>query len=78
MTLADFENYLYQGNELAKTGERLSVLRKEKKLSLRKLGELTDIPYRHISEMENGKRAIGKKNAQKLAKVLDTDYRFLM
>ena len=78
MTLAEFENYLYHGNEEAKTGERLMVLRKEKKLSLRKLEEITSIPYRHISEMENGKRSIGKKNAQKLAKALNADYRFLM
>lgn len=78
MTLADFEQYLYNGDENTKTAERLAVLRKEKKLTLRKLSEMTDIPYRHISEMEHGKRTIGKNNAKKLAKSLGADYRFLL
>ena len=78
MSLADFEDYLYNGDENAKTAERLAVLRKEKKLTLRKLSEMTGIPYRHISEMEHGKRTIGKRNAQKLAESLGMDYRFLL
>lgn len=40
-----------------------------------RLAELTGIPQRHISEMENGKRSIGKENAKKMAKVLQCDYR---
>jgi len=43
-----------------------------------KLAELTDIPQRHISEMENGKRAIGKERARVLAKALNTDYRHFL
>ncbi|MFH1021049.1 MAG: helix-turn-helix transcriptional regulator, partial [Pseudomonadota bacterium] len=39
------------------------------------LAQLTGIPQRHISEMENGKRAIGKERARALAKVLNADYR---
>jgi len=39
------------------------------------LSEATGIPQRHISEMEHGKRIIGKETARKLAKVLHTDYR---
>lgn len=39
------------------------------------LAQLTGIPQRHISEMENGKRAIGKERARVLAKALNTDYR---
>jgi DNA-binding XRE family transcriptional regulator len=42
------------------------------------LAELTGIPQRHISEMENGKRGIGKDNALKLAKALNTDYRLFL
>jgi plasmid maintenance system antidote protein VapI len=43
-----------------------------------KLSELTGIPQRHISEMERGKRPIGKETARKLAAVLDTDYRVFL
>ena len=39
------------------------------------LAEATGIPQRHISEMENGKRPIGKQNARKLAEALNVDYR---
>lgn len=39
------------------------------------LAEATGIPQRHISEMENGKRVIGKEHAKVLAKALNTDYR---
>ena len=38
----------------------------------------TGIPQRHISEMENGKRTIGKVIARKLAKAMDVDYRIFM
>lgn len=43
-----------------------------------RLSELTGIPQRHISEMEQGKRPIGKENAKKLAKALETDYRVFL
>jgi len=43
-----------------------------------KLAEMTGIPQRHISEMENGKRPIGKKSAQILGKALNADYRAFM
>jgi hypothetical protein len=33
------------------------------------------IPQRHISEMENSKRTVGKENARKLAEALNADYR---
>ncbi len=42
------------------------------------LAEKSGIPQRHISEMENGKRGIGKDNAVKLAKALNTDYRLFL
>lgn len=45
----------------------------------KQLSDLTGIPQRHISEMENGKRGIGKERARKLADALHVgDYRFLM
>ena len=39
------------------------------------LSEATGIPRRHISEMENGKRPIGRQNARKLAEALKVDPR---
>lgn len=43
-----------------------------------RLSELTGIPQRHISEMEQGKRPIGKESAKKLATALKTDYRVFL
>jgi transcriptional regulator with XRE-family HTH domain len=42
------------------------------------LSECTGIPQRYISEMENGKRPIGKKNAQKPANALNAVYRVFL
>ncbi|WP_442877394.1 helix-turn-helix domain-containing protein [Desulfolutivibrio sp.] len=42
---------------------------------LAELSQATGIPRRHISEMENGKRPIGKKNARLLAEALNIDPR---
>ena len=42
------------------------------------LAQRTGIPQRHISEMENGKRPIGKKHAKTLAAVLNMDYRLFL
>lgn len=39
------------------------------------MAKATGIPRRHISEMENNKRPIGKQNARKLAEVLNVDPR---
>ena len=44
-------------------------------LTQMQLADATGIPQRHISEMENGKRAIGKERAKLLAKALNADYR---
>ena len=43
-----------------------------------RLSERSGIPQRHISEMENGKRPIGKKNACKLGAILSVDWRLLL
>jgi len=42
------------------------------------LSELTGIPRRHISDMENGRRPIGKQNALKLEKALNISYRLFL
>jgi DNA-binding XRE family transcriptional regulator len=44
----------------------------------RELTDKTGIPQRHISEMENGKRTIGKETARKLAAALNVDYRVFL
>lgn len=42
------------------------------------LSKRTGIPQRHISEIENGKRQIGKERAVKLAQALNVSYRILI
>lgn len=42
------------------------------------LSQKTGIPQRHISEMENGKRVIGKKNAQIFANALNVSYKVFL
>lgn len=56
----------------------LKGLRYREDLTQAQLAERTGIPQRHISEMENGKRGIGKDNARKLAAVLNADYRLFL
>ncbi|MDR0239211.1 MAG: helix-turn-helix transcriptional regulator [Deltaproteobacteria bacterium] len=47
-------------------------------LTQKLLSELSGIPIRHISEMESGKRPIGKKNARLLGKALNADPRLFL
>ena len=47
-------------------------------LTQRSLADLMGIPQRHISEMENGKRSIGKAMAKRFAEVLKVDYRVML
>ena len=42
------------------------------------LSDITGIPRRHISDMENGRRPIGKQNAFKLGKALNINYRLFL
>ena len=59
-------------------GVFLAGARYREELSQRALAEKTGIPQRHISEMENGKRPVGKANAKKLAEALNVDYRVFL
>ena len=52
--------------------------RNKEEVTQTRLSELTGIPQRHISEMERGKRPIGKETAKKLAAALKTDYRVFL
>jgi predicted transcriptional regulator len=74
----EFEQHLYHGDEKLKFASRLKALRKERKLTLRKLDELAGIPYSHLSEIENAKRTIGIKYAKKLAKALNANYKYFI
>jgi DNA-binding XRE family transcriptional regulator len=47
-------------------------------MTQRQLAEATGIPQRHISEMEHGKRIVGRERAQRLAKALKADYRMFL
>lgn len=56
----------------------LRAYRNREDLTQRELAERVGIPQRHISEMENGKRVIGKEMAKRFADVLGVDYRALL
>jgi len=56
----------------------LRAARGREGLTQKELARLTGIPQHHISEMENGKRSIGKDRARKLGNALNTDYRLLL
>lgn len=47
-------------------------------LTLERLSKLSKIAKSHLSDMENGKRAIGPRTAKKLAKALSVDHRLLL
>ncbi len=59
-------------------GKALAGMRYREGITQVQLSEKTGIPQRHLSEMENGKRPIGKAKARILAKALNTDYRVFL
>ena len=65
-------------DELKKYGEAALMLRggrHKAEMTQKELAEALGINQSHISEMENGKRPIGKVMALRLAKIFKTDYR---
>lgn len=52
--------------------------RKREALTQKELARLVGISQTHISEMEHGKRPIGKEMAKRLAKVLKVNYRVFL
>jgi plasmid maintenance system antidote protein VapI len=60
------------------SGSVLSGARYRENMTQAVLSERSGIPRRHISEMENGRRPIGKANARKLAAALHIDPRLLL
>lgn len=47
-------------------------------LTQKELAELLGVKPHHISEMEHGKRSVGKEMAQRLGKVFKVDYRVFL
>jgi hypothetical protein len=64
--------------EAARPGRMLVGARSKEGLTQRQLAALTGLPQRHISEMESGKRPIGKATAKLFGKALKIDYRLLL
>ena len=61
-----------------KSGLVLRGMRYREDLSQKKLAEKSGVTQNEISNIENGKRAVGKKIAEKLARALNFDYRLLI
>ena len=61
-----------------KPADGLRGARAKEGLTQRALAALVGIPQRHISEMENGKRPIGKVMAKRFSEALKVDYRVML
>ena len=59
-------------------GHALRGLRSREGLTQKQLAEMIGVKPSHISEMENGKRTIGKEMAKRLAKALETEYKIFL
>src|ERR1700751_3381874 len=59
-------------------GRMLRAARSKEGVTQSQLARMTGIPQRHISEMEHGKRPIGKERAKQLATTLKVNYRVLL
>jgi DNA-binding XRE family transcriptional regulator len=59
-------------------GKALAGARYREDLTQIELSKLTGIPQRHISEMENGKRTIGKEMAKRLGNALNISYKVFL
>lgn len=53
-------------------------LREKNKLNQRELAEKIGVLHHHISEMEHGKRAIGKNLAKRIGAAFKCDYRLFL
>ena len=67
----EFEKY-------SESGVMLRGSRYKEDITQRELAKAIGISQHHISEMENGKRPIGKEMAKRLAKFFKTDYRVFL
>ncbi len=65
-------------DESQEPGICLLGARQKEGLTQKQVADLTGIPQRHISEMENGKRTIGKERAKILGKALNISYKVFL
>jgi DNA-binding XRE family transcriptional regulator len=59
-------------------GVLLRAHRNDARLTQEELGDKLKISQNNISEMENGKRSIGKEMAKRFSKFFKTDYRMFL
>ncbi len=59
-------------------GKALAGARYREDLTQVQLAKLVGIPQRHISEMENGKRPIGKEMAKRFGRALNISYKVFL
>lgn len=59
-------------------GQALRGARLKEGMTQQQLSKKLNIPQRHISEMENGKRPIGKTIAKRFSEALNIDYRVML
>jgi Plasmid maintenance system antidote protein len=84
--LLDLQKTLFLGEKFFKEeiekhsegGLMLRGSRHKESLTQQQLAKALGISQHHISEMENGKRPIGKEMAKRLAKFFKTDYRIFL
>ncbi|MCP4706123.1 MAG: helix-turn-helix transcriptional regulator [candidate division Zixibacteria bacterium] len=57
------------------SGSAIKGLRYRDNLTQQQLASMIGVKRHHISEMENGKRPVGKEMAKRLAKALNTNYK---
>lgn len=65
-------------NKYSEEGTLLRAHRNEARLTQEELDKKLKVSQNHISEMENGKRPIGKAMAKKFARFFKTDYRMFL
>ena len=62
----------------SESGVMLRGCRYKFEITQEELADALDISQHHVSEMENGKRSIGKVMAKRLAGYFKTDYRIFL
>ena len=76
-----FERELFTAEEVfpdSHPGKILKGLRTRENLTQAQLAKKIGLRPHHVSEMEHGKRVIGKAMAKKLAEALNTPYKMLL
>ena len=80
-SMDEYDDRLYSIEEVFPDfhiGHALRGLRSREGLTQKQLAEMIGAKPSHISEMENGKRPIGKEMAKRLARALRTEYKVLL